>query len=134
MKAKALKVDPSIKDDTNAISVRWLVGSACGLSKDGDKLYDYIAEALRNDRKVILSFEGVEVLTACFLNNAIGRLYGVFDWNKIRNSINVENISFADKKLIKKVTDFAKTYFGRKEHEDSTTNGGDASSPNSPRG
>ena len=107
-----LKVDPSIKDDTTTISVRWLVGSACGLSEDGNKLYDHIATALRNDKKVVLSFDGVEVLTSCFLNNAIGRLYGVFDWGKIRSSIDVIDITREDKKLIKDVTDFAKIYFG----------------------
>ncbi len=49
--------------------------SICVTDEDGKKVYDVIAEALKNGKKVKISFNGVTDLTSAFLNNAIGKLY-----------------------------------------------------------
>ncbi len=46
----------------------------CVASEDGEAVYNELHPAL-NEGPVILSFEGIEVMTSAFLNAAVGRLY-----------------------------------------------------------
>lgn len=87
----------------------------CVDSEDGVKVFENIKNILEQDNKAIISFENVEMLTSAFLNTAIGRLYGTFDHEKIKNSLKVKDIQPDDKLLLKKVTDTAKAYFKDKE-------------------
>ena len=97
---------------TIKVSVTKVVdNSLCVASSDGDKLYEHIAKALEADSCVMLSFNGVTLLTSAFLNSAIGRLYGKFSEEKIRALLKVEDIEHDDKLLIKAVADNAKQYF-----------------------
>ncbi len=50
------------------------------------------------------------MLTSAFLNIAVGRLYGFFDYEKIKSSLSLKDISDDDRVLLKKVTDTAKAY------------------------
>ncbi|MYF99136.1 DUF4325 domain-containing protein [Candidatus Poribacteria bacterium] len=94
------------------ISLFEVVGSSiCVASGDGQKVYNRITTALSNDRCVVLSFQNVTILTAAFLNSAIGQLYGVFSEEKIRSLLKVENIEQDDLALLKRVVDNAKLYF-----------------------
>lgn len=47
----------------------------CVASEDGKAVYNELHPSLNEGCPVILSFEGVEVMTAAFLNAAVGRLY-----------------------------------------------------------
>lgn len=94
------------------ISLYEAVGSSiCVASDDGQKVYQQLKTALDNDRGVSLSFQNVTVLTAAFLNAAVGQLYGKFSEEKIRSSVKVENIEQDDIALLKRVVDNAKLYF-----------------------
>lgn len=94
------------------LSVTTVVGNRlCVASSDGGKLYEHIAKALEADNCVMLSFSDITLLTAAFLNNAIGRLYGKFSEEKIRALLKVEDIERDDMLLIKAVADNAKQYF-----------------------
>lgn len=94
------------------LSVAEVVGhSLCVASSDGDKLYERIAKALEANSRVTLSFSGVTLLTSAFLNSAVGRLYGNFSEEAIKNSLKAEDIEKDDLKLIKAVTDNAKQYY-----------------------
>lgn len=89
-----------------------IVGSSlCVASEDGQKVYEQIATALKDDQKVRLSFRNVESLTSAFLNAAIGQLYGQFPEEKIRNGLSVDDIERDDLALLKRVIDTAKAYF-----------------------
>jgi len=56
-----------------------IVGSpVCVSADDGQTVHDKIAPLLRDNRKVVVSFERVETLISAFLNAAIGQLYGEF--------------------------------------------------------
>ncbi len=69
-----------------SISVFEVVGSPlCVASDNGQKVYDRIALALREDRRVTVSFLNVTSLTSAFLNAAIGQLYGSFTEEQIRS-------------------------------------------------
>lgn len=94
------------------ISIYSIVGNElCVDAEDGEAVFNVLKKALEQDNKVVISFLNVEMLTSAFLNVAIGRLYGHFDYDKIKSSISVKDISPDDKLLLKKVTDTAKAYY-----------------------
>ena len=99
-------------DEPITIRVFEIVGSGlCVASDDGQKVHDQIAIALREERKVSLSFHNVESLTSAFLNAAIGQLYGEFSPEQVKASISVKDMSSDDINLLKRVVDTAKLYF-----------------------
>ena len=83
----------------------------CVASDDGQKVHDQLAEALRANAKVTLSFQNVKSLTSAFLNAAIGQLYGEFQEEKIRTSLSVSDMAADDMALLKQVVSTAKQYF-----------------------
>ena len=94
------------------ISIYQVVGSPlCVASSDGERVHDRIAAALREGRKVSLSFLNVSTLTSAFLNAAIGQLYGEFDEATIRALLEVKDIEPDDRELLKRVVETAKHYF-----------------------
>lgn len=94
------------------ISVYEIVGSStCVASNDGQKVFDRLATAIKEERVVKLSFRNIKMLTSAFLNTAIGQLYGSFSEEKIRQLLNVEDMQQDDLALLKRVVDTAKLYF-----------------------
>lgn len=86
------------------ISVYSIVGNShCVLAKDGERVYQKIKEALEKGRKVALSFLNIELLTPDFLNTAIGKLYGEFSVETIKNALFLCDISAEDRELVKRV-------------------------------
>lgn len=83
----------------------------CVASDDGQKVHDQIAEALRADAKVVVSFQNVKSLTSAFLNAAIGQLYSEFKEEKLKESLSVADIEADERTLLKTVVDTAKEYF-----------------------
>lgn len=93
-----------------------VVGSGlCVSSDDGQKVHDQIAAALREGKKVKLSFLNVESLTSAFLNAAIGQLYGEFPEENIKGTLSVADMEQDDLALLKRVVETAKDYFGDPE-------------------
>ena len=114
------------------ISVFEIAGSPlCVASDDGQKVYDRISSALKEDRNVTLSFLNVSSVTSAFLNAAIGQLYGTFSEDEIRSKLKVKDMQPDDLALLKRVVDTAKQYFkdpkrfNRAVHE-TIEDGGDA--------
>ena len=98
------------KDAT--ISVFETVGSPlCVASSDGQKVYDRLIKAMKQETSVTLSFRNVSTLTSAFLNTAIGQLYGEFNDSQIRNLLLVKDIEPDDLYLLKRVVETAKQYF-----------------------
>lgn len=98
--------------DEVKINIFSIVGQKdCTLPEDGDKVFTSIERALQEDKKVLISFKNVEKLTTAFLNNAIGKLYGTFAEDKIKQSLSLENISESGKVRLKRVVANAKNYF-----------------------
>ncbi|MDZ7703062.1 MAG: STAS-like domain-containing protein [Trueperaceae bacterium] len=94
------------------ISVFEVVGSPlCVASNDGEKVYERLAPALREDRVVTLTFHNVSILTSAFLNAAIGQLYGEYSEERIRTLLKVKDMQPDDMVLLKRVVETAKQYF-----------------------
>jgi len=89
-----------------------VVGSSlCVASQDGQKVFEQIQQALKDDQKVRLSFQNVESLTSAFLNAAVGQLYGVFPSELLKENLSAVDIEKDDLALLKRVIDTAKQYF-----------------------
>ena len=88
-----------------------VTSSFCVASDDGQKIHDHLNVALKGDRETVLSFRNVTVLTAAFLNTAIGQLYGTFSEKHIRDLLKVADAEQDDLALLKRVVDNAKLYF-----------------------
>jgi hypothetical protein len=94
------------------LSIFEIVGSPlCVASDDGQRVYDRIASAFKEDRNVTLSFLNVSSVTSAFLNAAIGQLYGTFKEDQIRSKLKVKDMQSDDLALLKRVVDTAKEYF-----------------------
>lgn len=86
-------------------------GPLCVASSDGQKVYDRLINAFKEERPVIVSFNNITTLTSAFLNTAIGQLYGEFSEEQIRSLLEVQDIQEDDLELLKRVVDTAKQYF-----------------------
>jgi hypothetical protein len=89
--------------------------SFCVAAEDGEQVFRKISEAIKNGKKVVISFLNVEIVTSAFLNSAIGQLYGSFDEDLLKNSLGVEDIDDDDKLLLKRVVETAKAYYKDKD-------------------
>ncbi len=89
--------------------------SFCVAAEDGEQVFKKISEAIKNGKKVVISFLNVEIVTSAFLNSAIGQLYGSFDEKLLKNSLDVEDIDDDDKLLLKRVVETAKAYYKDKD-------------------
>ncbi|HET9177816.1 MAG TPA: STAS-like domain-containing protein [Terriglobia bacterium] len=99
-----------------SLSVFEIVGTPlCVASDDGQRVHDRIAAALKDKRKVILSFLNITSVTSAFLNAAIGQLYGEFSEDAIRAGLQVADMAQDDLALLKRVVETAKTYFKDRE-------------------
>lgn len=99
------------------INVLKVVGdSICVTDEDGTKVYDVINNALFDEKKIIISFDGVTDLTSVFLNNAIGQLYGKYQEAFVKSKISVTDISKNDVVILKRVVDRAKSFFADPNH------------------
>lgn len=95
-----------------SVSIFQVVGSQlCVASDDGQKVYDRIVLALKEGRRVTVSFLNVTSLTSAFLNAAIGQLYGSFTEEQIRSLLKVQDMQQDDIALLKRVVETAKQYF-----------------------
>lgn len=94
------------------ISIFEVVGSPlCVASGDGQKVYERVAAALKENRGITLTFHNVSTLTSAFLNAAIGQLYGEFSEEQIRALLKVQDMQPDDLALLKRVVETAKEYF-----------------------
>ena len=86
-------------------------GPLCVSAEDGQRVHDKIVPLLRDNQKMVLSFEQVETLISAFLNAAIGQLYGEFREDRIRELITVRDLDEEDTSVLKRVIENAKRYF-----------------------
>ncbi|WP_017719269.1 STAS-like domain-containing protein [Kamptonema formosum] len=82
----------------------------CIESADGQKVFERIAAALKEGKKVILSFKNAEDLTWPFLSDAIGQLYAHFPEGQIKDSLSFADISPEDLEFIEDVVYWKKEY------------------------
>lgn len=80
-------------------------------SEDGERVFKSINDELKAGRKVVIDFEGINLLITHFLNIAVGQLYGLYDTPFIQDHLFVSNLLEEDKATLRVVTRRAKEYF-----------------------
>ena len=94
------------------INVVNIVGDKfCTEAEDGQKVYVVIDKALKEKRKVHISFLNIEMLTTAFLNTAIGQLYRDYTEELIKESLSVEHLTPSGSVSLKRVVDTAKLFY-----------------------
>ena len=110
-----------VKDIPEPVTLRIgeMIGSSyCVSSRDGERIYKQVAPLVESNTPVVISFEGVEIIIAAFLNVAVGQLYGKFDRDYIEKLISYQELSDQDMDLVRRVTKNAEIYFSRKSAYD----------------
>ena len=74
-----------------------------------------IKENIDSKKKIVIDFSNIDIMTTAFLNNAIGKLYNIYDKKKLNEYISMKNVSKSDLNLIKKVIDRAKIKFSKED-------------------
>lgn len=98
--------------EVNTINIINVVGdSYCIEAEDGEKVFSLINKAISENKKVVLSFLNVEMLTTAFLNTAVGQLYRDFSEEKIKESLSVKDMSQNGLNALKRVVETAKLYY-----------------------
>lgn len=96
------------------INIKELINSEFAVSpEDGDIVYDKVKGFILRSEKVNLDFSNLDLITTAFLNNAIGKLLGKFNSDKLNQFVKFENISDSDLFLLKKVIERAKMTFDK---------------------
>ena len=90
----------------------------CISASDAQKLYNFLAKAIKNNEHIELSFRGIDIIVSSFLNVSIGQLYGKYDDLKIAEHIKPVDIDSANKGLLDRVIDNAKKYYEHAETYD----------------
>lgn len=99
-----------MKDTT--IHIESILGDVNGVeAEEGQQIYDLILKAFFESKKVLLSFDNMEVLSDEFLESAVGQLYKNYSHTEIKENMRIENISFSGKIALKRVVDKAKLNF-----------------------
>ena len=98
--------------ETTKINIVNTIGDSYAVeAEEGQKVYDLIKKAFNNGNKVMLSFLNIEMMTTAFLNTAVGQLYSTFSEEKIRELLQVQEISKSGAISLKRVVDTAKLYY-----------------------
>ena len=80
-------------------------------AEEGQQIYDLILKAFFQNKKVILSFDNMEVLSEEFLQSAVGQLYKNYSHAEIKENMRIDNILFSGKVALKRVVDKAKEQY-----------------------
>jgi hypothetical protein len=94
------------------INVSNTIGDVFGVeAEDGQKVFEFIVKAFKNEKQVILNFQNIEILTTAFLNTAVGQLYNNYSDEFIKTHLKVSDISDSGKVALKRVVDTAKLFY-----------------------
>ena len=94
------------------ISVRKIVGGPlCIATDDGNRVCERIAPHLREGRRILLSFAGVEMVIPAFLSSAIGQLYGEFSEAQVDSLVVVQDFPEGIHPILESSRRWAKAYY-----------------------
>lgn len=104
---------------TTKTSIFNIVGnSLCIEATDGERVFQLVSKAMRENRAVELSFLNVEMLTSAFLNTAIGQLYRDFSEETILKLCQIVDMQPSDTALLQRVIATAKQFYANPKRLD----------------
>ncbi len=98
-------------DNVN-INIYSVIGNSfCVEAEDGEKVFELLSKALKEKKKVVLSFGNIELLTTAFLNSAVGKLYKNFTEEELKDNLKVVEITNNGAISLKRVVETAKSFY-----------------------
>ena len=74
---------------TKTLKIKDIIGSEYAVStENGEKILSQIKKILKNNEKVIISFEGINIVISAFLNRILGDLYADYPSSYIDQFVN----------------------------------------------
>ena len=80
---------------------------------DGENVFKAINTHFQNGESVTLDFDGIELTITAFLNSSIGKLYGIYAQEQIKEHLDIKNLKDEEKQLLKLVIEKAKIRFSK---------------------
>jgi hypothetical protein len=90
-------------------------GPICVSADDGQNLYNQIAPLIREEHKVVLSFDRVKYLIPAFFNTAVGKLYEEFTEEEINRKVAFQDLPTGWDEMHRHLMGRAKAYFENSE-------------------
>ena len=104
---------PELQDNNADIKIgiyQVLGKSELNFEHEGQVVYPLIAEAFNQGKKVVLSFENVQLITWSFVTKAIGQLYEHFSESQIQSCLQLVDISEEDLEFVHHVMETKKEF------------------------
>jgi hypothetical protein len=105
---------PELEDDNNAdikIGLYQVLGkSELTFEHEGQVIYPLIAEAFNQGKKVVVSFDNVQLITWSFVTKAIGQLYEHFSESQIQSCLELVDITEEDLEFVYHVMETKKEF------------------------
>jgi hypothetical protein len=105
--------EPELVTDNSTvrINIYQILGeSHLTFERQGQQIYPLIAEGLKRDKIVVVSFQNIERITWPFIKKAIGQLYDHFPESQIKSSLKMSEITPDQVKLVNEFLETKKQY------------------------
>lgn len=99
------------------LKVSIICGKHCLAPDEGEALFKEIYGTLQKGEDVLLDFNGVDTLASSFLNTAVGRLFGKFDYGFLDARLQWVGLDQQDERVLRLVIENAKEHFQKSEAE-----------------
>jgi len=104
---------PELEDDNADIKIglyQVLGKSELTFEHEGQVIYPLIAEAFNQGKKVVVSFDNVQLITWSFVTKAIGQLYEHFSESQIQSCLQLVDITEEDLEFVHHVMETKKEF------------------------
>lgn len=98
------------------ISIAKTLGNDLALTQEqGNIIYEMIASEIKKEKQVELDFENIDAVIPPFLNNSIGKLYGLYDCDTIGKYLIIKNLPSGREFTLNLVIENAKKFYYNKQ-------------------
>jgi STAS-like domain of unknown function (DUF4325) len=88
-----------------------VAGPFCVATEDADRVRKRILPILREGRRVILSFAGIDLVIPAFLSSAIGQLYGELPEAQVDSLVEIQGLPVDATGMVESSRQWAKSFY-----------------------
>lgn len=86
-------------------------GPFCVATEDGDRIRERTLPVLREGRRAILSFAGIDMVIPAFLSSAISQLYGALPEAQVDSHVEIQGLPMDAAGVVERSREWAKIYY-----------------------
>lgn len=99
------------ENTTNIIVKDYINKTQAITTADAEIIFKVISSIFDKSENVKLDFSNLNLVLSCFLNRAVGDLYGKYSNDFIKEHLSFSNVTDSDAIILKNVVDRAKDYY-----------------------